>query len=402
MRVCRGKAYPEELKAFALTLHFYSAKAYDFVRQTFDMALPHPTLIRSWYAKINGDPGFTQCAFAALSAQVKEDASKDRQTICSLMLDEMAIRKHVQFANGEYHGFVDVGNGQQDDSAPSAKDALVLMAVSVNASWKIPVGYFLVDGMSGSERANVVRECLQRLHTTGVHVVSLTCDGPSCHFSMLKDLGADISMNSSCFRPSFQHPSDSSIHVNVLLDACHMLKLTRNTLADRGVLYDGEGRRISRSYVEALNTLQEEEGLRLANRLKKSHIQWCKQKMKVNHAAQALSASFADALEYCDTELALPQFSESGATVKFLRIFDELFDVLNSRNPFGPGFKSPMRTTNRDRWENALRTADNYKETTGKLVTEGKRRTAFVGFLVCIGSVKALFERLVACEHPPM
>ena len=169
-RSCRRKAYPEELKAFALTLHFYSAKAHDFIRQTFHMALQHRTLIRSWYDRINGDPGFTQCALAALSAQVKEEASKDRKTNC------------------EYHGFVDVGNGQQDDSAPLAKDTLVLMAVSVNASWKIPVGYFLFDGMSGSERVNVVCECLQRPHTTGVHVVSLTCDGPSCHFSMLKDL----------------------------------------------------------------------------------------------------------------------------------------------------------------------------------------------------------------------
>ena len=52
--------------------------------------------------------------------------------------------------------------------------------------------------------------------------------------------------------------------------------------------------------------------------------------------------------------------------------FDELFDILNSRNPFGTGFKSPMRKTNRDRWEKALQNADNYirklKETTGKMV----------------------------------
>ena len=61
-----------------------------------------------------------------------------------------------------------------------------------------------------------------------------------------------------------------------------------------------------------------------------------------------LCASVSDALEYCDTELALPQFSESAATVKFLHIFDELFDVLNSQNPFGAGFKPVMRTTNRD------------------------------------------------------
>ena len=56
--------------------------------------------------------------------------------------------------------------------------------------------------------------------------------------------------------------------------------------------------------------------------------------------------------------------------------------------------------------EKALWTTDIYikqlKEPTGTLVTEGKRRTAFVKCLVCIGSVKALFERLVACEDPPM
>ena len=405
-RPCKGKAYHEELKAFAFTLHFYSSKAYDFVRQTFDLALPHPRHIRTWYSKINGDPGYTRCAFAALAAQVKVDTAKNRRTICALMLDEMAIRKHIQFADGEYHGFVDVGNGQQDDSAPIAKDALVLMVVSVNASWKIPVAYFLVDGMSGSERANVIRECLHRLHATGVQVVSLTCDGPSCHFSMLKDLGADLSLNTSTFQTSFPHPSDTSIRVNILLDACHMLKLVRNTLADRGVLFDAEGGRISWGFIESLNTLQEEEGLRLGNRLKKSHIQWRKQKMKVNLAAQALSASVADALEYSDTVLALPQFSDSAATVKFLRIFDELFDVLNSRNPFGTGFKAPMRKTNRDRWQKALDNADKYirqlKDTDGRQVTEGKQRTGFVGFLVCLHSVKAIFDTLVACDDPPM
>ena len=220
------------------------------------MALPHPRYIRTWYSKINEDHGFTRCAFAALAAQVKVDTAKNRGTICTLMLDEMAIRKHIQF------GFVDVGNGQQDDSAPMAKDALVLMVVSVNASWKIPVAYFLMDGMSGPERANVIRECLLRLHATGVQVVSLTCDGPSCHFSMFNDIGADLSLNTSTFQTSFPHPSDTSIRVNILLDACHMLKLVRNTLVDRGVLFAAEGGRISWGFIESLNTLQEE-GLRL-------------------------------------------------------------------------------------------------------------------------------------------
>ncbi|GFO29296.1 THAP domain containing 9 [Plakobranchus ocellatus] len=41
-------AYSEELKAFAMTLHFSSAKAYDSVREAFDLALPHPRQLRSW------------------------------------------------------------------------------------------------------------------------------------------------------------------------------------------------------------------------------------------------------------------------------------------------------------------------------------------------------------------
>ena len=94
------------------------------------------------------------------------------------MLDEMAVRKHVEYINGRYHGHVDIGSGVYDDSTSMAKDALVLMAVCVYGHWKIPLGYFLIDGMSGAERANLVRDCFHRLHRTGLAAVSLTCDGP--------------------------------------------------------------------------------------------------------------------------------------------------------------------------------------------------------------------------------
>ena len=42
-------------------------------------------------------------------------------------------------------------------------------------------------------------------------------------------------------------------------------------VADRSVLYGGKGRQISWSFIEALNTLQEE-GLRLGNRIRMPHI----------------------------------------------------------------------------------------------------------------------------------
>ncbi|GFN80520.1 THAP domain containing 9 [Plakobranchus ocellatus] len=270
--------YSEELKAFAMTLHFYSAKAYDYVRETFDLALPHPRQLRSWYSDVDGDPGFTRSAFEALRLQTEKDETAGKKTLCCLMLDEMALRKHVEFLNGKYHGFVDIGNGIVDDSTPMAKDALVLIAVAVNGSWKIPLGYFVIDGMSGRERANLVKECLHRLHDTGASAIALTCDGPSCHLSMLNELGA--CMAPDMLRSSFPHPADATANVQMMLDACHMLKLVRNAFAEGAVCCDINGRPISWKFVEILHELQETEGLRLANKLKIGHLEWRKQKMK--------------------------------------------------------------------------------------------------------------------------
>ena len=81
----------------------------------------------------------------------------------ALMLDERSIRKHVQWDGKQFHGYVAVGNDDFDDLAPVAKDALVIMAVALNDSWKIPCGYFLINGLTGDERANLIHSCIKRL-----------------------------------------------------------------------------------------------------------------------------------------------------------------------------------------------------------------------------------------------
>ena len=46
--------------------------------------------------------------------------------------------------NGKsFLGYVDLGcDVNNDDSSPVAKNALVLMVVALNESWKVPCGYF--------------------------------------------------------------------------------------------------------------------------------------------------------------------------------------------------------------------------------------------------------------------
>ena len=401
----KGCKYSPELRSFALTLQFYSTKAYEFVRRTFNLSLPHQSQIRRWYSKIPAEPGFTEPAFKALSAKVTEAQKEGKQVICSLMLDEMNIKKHVSWDGKRFRGYVDIGNDtEDDDSTPVAKDALVFMVVSVNGSWKVPCAYFFVDGLSGIERANLVRVCIKKLYDAGVSIISLICDGPSCHFSMMSALGASLDpLNMQAF---FTHPLKPEIKVYVLLDVCHMLKLVRNTLGEGGILVDKNGCTISWQYITELHKLQENEGLRLGNKVRTAHIQWRQQKMKVNLAAQTFSSSVADAIEYCSDVLKLKQFVGSGATIKFIRLFDRLFDILNSRNPCAKGFKSALRINNKEAWAPFLSDAFDYilhlKNPQGQPMYTTRRKTGFVGFLVAIKSTKGIFHDLVERDQAPL
>ena len=62
--------------------------------------------------------------------------------------------------------------------------------------------------------------------------------------------------------------------------------------------------------------------------------------MKVNLAAQCISSSVADALDFCCSHLKLAQFQ---ATSKFLHILDHLFVFTNSRNPSAQKLKALLR-----------------------------------------------------------
>ncbi|XP_011313381.1 uncharacterized protein [Fopius arisanus] len=123
-------------------------------------------------------------------------------------------------------------------------------------------------------------------------------------------------------KPYFPHPVQGQPNVHVVVDPAHDLKNVRNTLGDWKVLLDDEHNKIEWSYIEALALLQQDEGLRLGNKLRSTHIEYQKMKMKVYLAAQTLSSSVADSIELCWNVLRLPQFKGCEATVKFIRKVD--------------------------------------------------------------------------------
>lgn len=66
-----------------------------------------------------------------------------------------------------------------------AKECFVFMVVSINGNCKIPIGYFLVSSLNGSQKAELTKHALNLLRDTGVNVVSLTFDGCSSNVTIL-------------------------------------------------------------------------------------------------------------------------------------------------------------------------------------------------------------------------
>lgn len=61
----------------------------------------------------------------------------------------------------------------------------------------------------------------------------------------------------------------------------------------------------------------------------------------------SVPSSVADALGFLRST-GHTDFVGNKATVEYLRYLDRIFDILDSKNPFRTGFKSPLRPENKD------------------------------------------------------
>ena len=125
------KKYSPALRQFALSLHFFSGKAYEYVRDQFNTILPHPRTLSKWYSHLNAEPGFTMESFKLLELKVKNSSDP---VFGALMMDEMAIRQHLEYdrSTGKYYGRVVMGSRIDNDSLTIAKECLVFLVVSMN------------------------------------------------------------------------------------------------------------------------------------------------------------------------------------------------------------------------------------------------------------------------------
>ena len=164
--------------------------------------------------------------------------------------------------------------------------------------------------------------------------------------------------------------------------------------------------RIQWQYFEALNSVQEDLGFSLANRLKKQHILWTKHRVIVRITAQKLSCSVTSAIDFPQGQTDLPGFKDSEATTHFIKQVDMIFDMLNIRYPFAKGYKTPVMKENLSLWlkqcDKVLSDLLSLKDPRQNLLIEGHDKTVIWGFTFSVCSLVSIAQEYLSCECSPL
>ena len=330
--------FSDAIKTFALCINFLSPKALEHLRKVFGkVALPCDRTMRNWDDRDNYRPGILDTVVDNLSLKTADClATYGTNLVWHLTLDEMHIHKGLVWNTkaGKWDGAVDTGGLLQDldkdGRVVQATKASGYVLVNINYGLKAPVAYYLNGSMNGEDKYKILKNLLTKLQEKNIEVYSLSFDGDSANLASCRKMGANFQYFNEKFAPYFQHPKTLKT-VYVFFDACHMLKLVRNVLKSKRRLFlNGSDETIEWSHIKLISDKQEMEGLHLNCKIRKRHIEFEGEKMKVYLAAQVLSNSAACAIDYLDVNNSMK------GTETFCKNVNEAFDVLNTRSKFDP------------------------------------------------------------------
>ena len=241
---------------------------------------------------------------------------------------------------------------------------------------------------------------LVKASSASLKVWCVTSDGTTANITTFRKLGCRFGYSYNTISTKFKHLVTGE-DVFVILDPCHMLKLARNALAFLQTFSSSDGDKIQWKFFHSLNLIQEQEGLKLGNMLTNNHLQFERHKMNVSLAAQTLSASVTDAIDFMNIVQKHPNFKGSEATVTFIRTTDRLFDLLTSRNHHGKAFKKPLTLSDMSGLESTVKYLLNLKSSEGEPIIKHPRKTFVLEFVITIKSTLEMAKQMLTLSESP-
>ncbi|RXG60975.1 Transposable element P transposase [Armadillidium vulgare] len=324
--ILQKQHYTESCKSISLSIYLKSPRAYRYLRKV--LKLPSVDTLKRYLNRVSIGPGLSNqllMNFSNVTSKLKEI-----DKIVVLMIDEMNIKKNLQFNSKRQliWGLEDFGEGKRRPQPASS--ALCFMVRSITSNWRQLVGYVFSGGPSKvNMMKHLIFKCISELTDIGLHVVCITTDQASNFSLLFKQLGV------SKMEPFFHFKKKKIV---VIPDVPHLLKSTRNAIYNNHVkIREGI---VQWEYIREAYKTKLKSNFPFIPKVTKAHIYLPPfgGKMKVKYASQILSRSFHVALTQMRLEHKVDDNSE--ATAEFCLKVNNLFDILNSspsqrnRSPF--------------------------------------------------------------------
>ncbi|KAL4083888.1 hypothetical protein QTP88_029204 [Uroleucon formosanum] len=182
MQIMRGKmtnkSWLKDEQNFALKLYYKSPSAYKFLRNI-QINLPGVSTIRRLISSYKYKPGLNANILKQLTLKV--GSMSDEEKYCTLVFDEMKIKKFLEYS--KYLDVVEVYEdlGTKRCSNALATQAMVFLIRGMYSSWKMPISYFFsATSMKATTLSKLIVDHVQQLMNCGLKVRAIVCDqGPN-------------------------------------------------------------------------------------------------------------------------------------------------------------------------------------------------------------------------------
>lgn len=332
----RGMKWSNETIKKALQLRFScGSTGYNVLLQQ-QQPLPSLRSLRRRIEFIHMEPGILGEVFSFL--QVKVSAMKPEERECCLTLDEMCIQPGLQY---DQSSSCLRGDVTLPGHSGVATHALVFMLGGITTRWKQVVAYYFTgNSVEGETLKPVVLDILQRAKDVGLHISTVTSDMGSANRALMRSFGI-ICVRDCKVVNKIPHPCNKDEFLYFMHDVPHIVKNLWASLVRGNMIHLGENiakkfqlpsQDVTVEHVKKLIAFQENKDLKLAPKLKSSHVSPTHfEKMKVSGALTFFSHSVSSALKYLvecegyDKDLL--------TTAWFIEMINRWFDIMSSRHP---------------------------------------------------------------------
>ena len=242
---------------FCIALYNKSKSAYNLIRDSPFLALPHQSTLKKYMKFTTPQNGINADVLNYMATDWKIETLPEYQRNVTLVFDEIKIKAGLVYAKttGQVIGYTDLGpitneleqfnknlekhsNQEEGPNQPPpaepniATQMLVLMARGIFSSMRIPVAYYPTKNANSSELYHCIWPTVKALTLVGLTVRAFVADGASWNRKFF--LGHEMLRQPGRVVYYTKHRYCKGNRLYFICDVPHLVKTTRNNFENSG------------------------------------------------------------------------------------------------------------------------------------------------------------------------